>query len=167
MAILNNPKHERFAQEMAAGKSATDAYTAAGYRPDRKNAAKLRQRDDVSRRIAELLTTRDEMARAATEKAIEELAIDRGWVISKLVENARIALGEVKTSVSVLPKGKSEPIEADVTMRDAAAANRALELLGKELGMFIDRSENVNVVHQVLDDVPTAEEWEAEHSTAH
>lgn len=31
MPVLKNQRHERFAQELAKGKSATDAYLAAGY----------------------------------------------------------------------------------------------------------------------------------------
>lgn len=159
MPVLSNPKHELFAQEMARGQSATDAYTTAGYKPDRKNAAKLRQRDDISHRIAELLAKRDETARVASEKAAERLSIDREWVLARLVENANRAMqaGPVKTG------GK----ETGEYRYDGAVANRALELIGKELGMFIERSENVNVNHVVRDDLPTQEEWEAEHSTTH
>jgi hypothetical protein len=39
MGELDNPKYERFAQELAAGKTA--AYEAAGYRKHRGNAARL------------------------------------------------------------------------------------------------------------------------------
>ena len=35
MAPLRNTKHERFAQELAEGKSTSEAYEAAGYKPDR------------------------------------------------------------------------------------------------------------------------------------
>jgi phage terminase small subunit len=41
MGELNNPRHERFAQELAAGNSADAAYEAAGYRKHRGNAARL------------------------------------------------------------------------------------------------------------------------------
>ena len=42
MPSLDNAKHERFAQELAAGKSAVDAYEAAGYRRNRGHASTLR-----------------------------------------------------------------------------------------------------------------------------
>lgn len=54
MAALSNPKHERFAQELAKGKSATKAYTAAGYKGDRGNAVRLTTNDSVQARLAEL-----------------------------------------------------------------------------------------------------------------
>jgi phage terminase small subunit len=34
---LRNPRHERFAQELAAGKTADAAYVLAGYRENRSN----------------------------------------------------------------------------------------------------------------------------------
>jgi phage terminase small subunit len=41
MGTLANQRHERFAQALAEGKSATKAYTIAGYRQDRHHAARL------------------------------------------------------------------------------------------------------------------------------
>jgi hypothetical protein len=39
MAPLRNARHERVAQELAAGKSAIEAHTLAGYKPHRENAS--------------------------------------------------------------------------------------------------------------------------------
>ena len=39
--MLKNPRRERFAQLLASGKTATDAYVEAGYRPNRFNAATM------------------------------------------------------------------------------------------------------------------------------
>jgi hypothetical protein len=52
--ILANTRHEKFAQELAAGKSATESYILAGFKPSRKNASRLRAREDVSARVHEL-----------------------------------------------------------------------------------------------------------------
>lgn len=54
MPILENQRHELFAQEVAKGKSATEAYKTAGYRPSRKNASRLRTKEDVAARVMEL-----------------------------------------------------------------------------------------------------------------
>jgi hypothetical protein len=54
MATFNNARHEKFAQELAKGKAAAEAYTTAGYRYDRGNAARLRANDNISRRVEEL-----------------------------------------------------------------------------------------------------------------
>ena len=40
MEILQNARHERFAQNLAKGMSADASHTAAGYKPNRKNAAR-------------------------------------------------------------------------------------------------------------------------------
>ena len=145
MPVLSNPRHERFAQELAKGKTQAEAYVLAGYADNRHSANALKQKPHISQRVSELLTQRDEIARKATEKAADRLSIDREWVMAELIEIAQAA--------------KSR--------EDYAPANKALELLGKELGMFIERTENINTNYEVVADLPTAEEWEAEHSTAH
>jgi hypothetical protein len=52
--ILENQRHELFAQELAKGKSASEAYVLAGFRPSRKNASRLRANEGVKARLAEL-----------------------------------------------------------------------------------------------------------------
>jgi terminase small subunit-like protein len=52
--IIKNTRHEKFAQELATGKSASEAYVLAGYKPSRKNASRLRTNEDIAARIAEL-----------------------------------------------------------------------------------------------------------------
>ena len=39
--VLRNPRHERFSQELATGKTSDAAYVLAGYRANRSNAARL------------------------------------------------------------------------------------------------------------------------------
>lgn len=54
MPTLPNAKHERFAQELAKGATADEAYQAAGYKPDRGNASRLTANDSVQTRVAEI-----------------------------------------------------------------------------------------------------------------
>ena len=54
MPILENQRHELFAQEIAKGKSASEAYKIAGYRPSRKNAGRLKTKEDINARVSEL-----------------------------------------------------------------------------------------------------------------
>lgn len=51
---LKNARHERFAQELAKGKTLAQAYVNAGYRPNEKNAARLKKNEGVAARFAEL-----------------------------------------------------------------------------------------------------------------
>lgn len=134
MPILSNPRHEIFAQELAAGKSASEAYEAAGYRANRGNATSLKQQESISKRVDELLAQREKTAQKATEMAAERLSVDREWVMRRLKENAERALQAIPTRDM-----DGEPIGE--YRYEGSVANRALELLGKELGMFIDRKE--------------------------
>jgi hypothetical protein len=52
--------------------------------------------------------------------------------------------GEEKITLTFKPRGKGPPVDVEVTQRDANAANRALELLGKvdEVALFAERIEH-------------------------
>jgi len=145
MPTLPNPRHERFAQELAKGKSQIEAHELAGYKPHRGNASLLAQDKSIVARVSELQAERAAMDIKATEKAAEALSIDKQWVMSRLISNATQA----------------------ASLEDFGPSNKALELLGKELGMFVDRTENVNINSDVTDEPLTEEEWAAEHPTTH
>jgi hypothetical protein len=143
MTTLSNPRHEIFAQELAKGKSQVEAYETAGFKNGQKNAHRLGSDEGILRRVREIQSETAEMDRKALEKATEALAIDKQWVMARLIDNATQA----------------------ASLEDFGPSNKALELLGKELGMFIERTENVHVVHDVTDEPLTEEEWAAEHPT--
>lgn len=165
---LRNPKHEKLAQELAGGSADADAHEAAGYKRDDGNASRMCHRADVQARVQEL---RDKVqaciqgdplpaANVADAVAVEKLVIDRQWVLDRLAKNVRQCIGE-EAVTKIIRIGKSKKtMEVTVTERDPAAANRALELLGKESGMFVDRSENVNKNFGISDKPVTPEEWE-------
>ena len=68
-------------------------------------------------------------------KAAEKAVLNEAWVIERLMKNVRIAMGEeLVTGVVSSPDkatGAVRTVEVQQSARDAAAANRALELLGK------------------------------------
>lgn len=124
MPVLANQKHEIFAQLVAEGTNASQAYLEAGYNATggaiKANASRLLSSANVKARIAEL--------NAKTESAVIRLiAVDKAWVIEQLIDNAKQAKDE----------GQIGP------------ANRALELIGKELGMFVDRKELTHTVKPI------------------
>jgi phage terminase small subunit len=53
MPILENPRHEAFAQGLARGSSAAAAYVEAGYKPNCHNAAALARKQRISTRANE------------------------------------------------------------------------------------------------------------------
>lgn len=149
---LSNPRWEVFAIELSHGQTAMEAHRRAGYSADRGTASKLQREPRIVQRVRELLEDRASRDAKASEVAVERLALSKEWVLDKLRENALISLGEKTIKMKVRPRGKDFSIDVEVTARDAAAANRALELIGKELGMFIERSANLNFDLEALPD---------------
>jgi hypothetical protein len=81
MPVLSKPKREIFSQLLASGKSAPEAYPAAGYstatRAWKKNATKLKCAPDVVARVAELHSRRAVIEERSTQRAIERLALSK------------------------------------------------------------------------------------------
>lgn len=77
MPVLSNPKHERFAQELAKGKSQIDAYEAAGYNPSRSAAARLFSDVNICERVAEIaerVAVRTELTAASLTERLLKIA---------------------------------------------------------------------------------------------
>jgi hypothetical protein len=83
MPTLQNPRHERFAQELATGKSADAAYVLAGYRANRSNAARLSANQDIQRRVAEIQSLGAERAAITVETLIAEAEAARSKAMSE------------------------------------------------------------------------------------
>src|SRR5229473_3086179 len=79
MPVLRNGRHENFAQQIAAGKSTTDAYLLAGYKSSRLKARqhgyRLRTREDITARIQELIEK--PQGRIATRQIVEAIRTGR------------------------------------------------------------------------------------------
>jgi phage terminase small subunit len=56
MPVLDNSRHEAFAQHLAKGLSASEAYTKAGYAESRSAASRLSTNVNISARVVELQT---------------------------------------------------------------------------------------------------------------
>src|SRR5262245_23928372 len=112
--ILKHTKHEAFAQHVAKGVSGTEAAKLAGYAEGSAHvtASRLLRKANILSRI-------EDVRKHITEMATTSSGISKAWVISRLKENAEKGMAE----------GQRTP------------AIRALELIGKELGMFVDRKE--------------------------
>ena len=109
MPVLPNSKHEQFAQLLVTGKTPPEAYVAAGYASKTAYTCgpRLLKTASVQARVRELQQT---VATAAVTRAV----LDRAFVLRELMDNALQAKKNGEWSSS----------------------NRALELLGKELGLF-------------------------------
>src|SRR6266550_3914494 len=135
MPVLENPKHERFAQALAAGKTAVDAYEAAGYRRNRGHAATLRKNPKLLKRVDEILETRGQIQGRGALAAIARVGLTKTAVMDMLLADRELARKNGQSS----------------------AAIRATELLGIELGMFITRSGNKHSVQKPHSQLPPEE----------
>lgn len=82
MPPLDNPRHERFAQELAKGKSADESYTSAGYKANRGNASTLKANQNVIDRVAEILDRGAVRAEITVESLIAEAEEVRAKALS-------------------------------------------------------------------------------------
>lgn len=137
MPALENQRHERFAQELAKGKTATEAYVLAGYKPNDGNAATLKGNQRISDRVAEL----QERGAVRTEVTIESLIREAG----ELQEAAK----------------EAKQISAAV-----AALTAKAKLAGLWVERSENENLNTNYVVS-SDPVDSVEEWEAEHAPKH
>lgn len=120
MARLANDRNELYARHRAKGMNAAKAALAAGYAPG-SSTTHLEQDADIVARIAELFEEQQAQRAAQREAAIEAAkvvgqmtGVSRAWVITKLAENAQNAASDGQFKES----------------------NAALELIGKDFGMF-------------------------------
>ncbi|MGO9270815.1 MAG: terminase small subunit [Terriglobia bacterium] len=127
---LTKGKYEHFAHLVAKGESPAQAYVLCGYSEHGalQSANRLLRKPEVSARVEELKT-------AVSERRVEKIAVDCAWVMKGLIENYQRAMqGEPVRDREGNPTGQYT--------YQGAVANKALELLGKELGMFQPKSEN-------------------------
>lgn len=132
MPVLKDTRHERFAQNLAKGMTADEAYVSAGYKRNRGNAARLKASESIQKRVAEL-----------TIRASEKATLSKAWIIERLMQNVDQALGRVPTKIRKVDKDTGLSVDVEIIDIDRTAANKALELLGKtiEIGMFVERKE--------------------------
>jgi hypothetical protein len=85
MPVLSNAKYELFCQHLALGKTASEAYEMAGYKPSRSNASVLRAKQNVSDRINELLGE-------ASKKLVKDADYSREKILAEIEEARLMAL---------------------------------------------------------------------------
>ena len=122
MPILQNPRHERFAQELANGKSGNDAYVAAGFKANRGNAGALTRQQHISTRVAELLAARETVESKGLERAIERTAITKERALAEL---AKLGFSNMEDYTRLEPNGE-RVIDLSACSRDHMAAVQEL-----------------------------------------
>jgi phage terminase small subunit len=117
MPVLRSIKQERFACAVAEGMTRAEAYKSAGFmgKDPQLRADNLCRKKEVKARIEEL-TSR--ISKRAVDRAAKRLTLTKEMVLAELWDNAQ----------------KGATVKGGSSVR-----NRALELIGKELGMFQDK----------------------------
>jgi phage terminase small subunit len=152
MPVLRKHKHELFAQGLAKGLSADAAYQAAGYKRDRGNATRLTANDSIQKRVVEI-----------QDKAAENVEVSKAWVMERLKEI-------VERAMQAVPHLDHEGNPTGVYTYQGNVAIKALEMLGRELGMFAQRQprdeDNPQMLRVLIDKPPdeTREQWIARRS---
>jgi phage terminase small subunit len=159
MPVLRNARHERFAQELASGKSSVAAYVAAGFKPNRGNAVTLKNKPIISKRVAEILAARETSEQKALQRAIERSAITKERVLTELGKIAFANMGDYTRVVGAervvdlsgvtddqLAAVQELIVEAARDVRRVriklADKRAALVDLARHLGMFVERHEH-------------------------
>jgi hypothetical protein len=74
MPVLANERHELFAQGLAQGKTADEAYVEAGFKANRGNATRMKADERILARVAELLSRAATGVVISRQRVLEELA---------------------------------------------------------------------------------------------
>ncbi len=149
MPLLDNPRHETFAQNVARGKSFNEAYTIGGYQENGGNASTLAARPEVAKRITEIKSIAAMRAQVSAERVLAELARIGFADITEAVQvkNGKVMIvdtAELSPDITAAISQIAETKEGvSVKFHDKRAA---LENLGKHLGLFKENIDlNVNV----------------------
>lgn len=134
---LRSARHEQFAQFISNGENAKTAYILAGYSEHsaEQNSSRLIRNDEVLGRIEFLRLEKEKLHQVAVKNVIEASGINKEWIINELIDNVKIA-----KAAEPVRDGEGNPTGEYRT--NIPAANKALELLGSELGMFVKKIES-------------------------
>lgn len=158
-------KQKRFADEYLIDLNATQAAIRAGYSPksaEQQGSALLRNpkvRAYIDERMAELSrrtgVTQEriirELARIAFLDPTKLVNMDTVELLDDATEDDRAAITAVK--IKTIPTQEGTGVEREIRFADKI---KALELLGKRFGMWIDKQQvDVQGTVQIVDDVPS------------
>jgi len=98
MPILENSRHEIFAQELAKGATQTEAYLTAGYKGDKTAASRPSTNVNIQRRVAALKADAAVRARKSMDDILEQLDDDRQFAREMEAPSAAIqaTMGQAK-----------------------------------------------------------------------
>jgi hypothetical protein len=102
MPALKNQRHEKFVLALFEGKSASEAYVIAGFKPCRQNASRLMAKDDIRQRLAELQTETAATAKVTLQSIYRELDDACAVAKSKHQAQAMVSAASMKAKLAGL-----------------------------------------------------------------
>ena len=139
MPVLRNPRWENFAQELAKGRSAAEAYVLAGYKANDGNCIRLKGNERVLSRVNELVERTAANAAARAEVTVVSLLNELEEVRKLAAEinqpSAAVAasLGKAKVAGLIVERkevGKPGDFEGMNVVELREHISRAIEKLG-------------------------------------
>jgi hypothetical protein len=106
MPVLSNAKHERFAQELAKGKTADEAYVMAGFKENRSNAARLNAKEHIRSRVEQIQGRAAEKAAVTVKDIAAQLDEDRAFArqVGSAAASVSATMGKAKVLGLVIEK---------------------------------------------------------------
>lgn len=179
MPILKNPRHEAFAQFLAKGQPASEAYVSAGYKESRPAASRLSTNVNVKKRVAELVARGADRTEITVARVLKELARlsfadirqafdEKGNLLdpSEWSDDFAASVSSIEVVTRSLPGKADKQLDSQphggalarrrnakveyVTKIKVWDKNSALEKIAKHLGLFVDRIEH-GVTGEVAD----------------
>jgi phage terminase small subunit len=162
-------KQKRFVEEYLIDLNATQAAIRAGYSPNTAYSIgnENLNKPEIRARIGKAMAERSkrtginadrvlqELARIAFVKATDVIDADNATIREDASDDDLAVIQSVK--VKTIPTQNGDGIEREIRLTDKM---KALELIGKHLGMFKDKIElsgDVGVV-QIIDDIPRSDD---------
>ena len=168
MNVKLTEKQKRFADEWLIDMNGTAAAIRAGYsvKSAEVTASKLLRNPKVRAYIDERMAELSRRTGVTQERIIRELAriafldptklvnMDKAELLDDATEDDRAAIAAVK--VKTIPTQEGTGVEREIRFADKI---KALELLGKRFGMWIDKQQvDVQGAVQIIDDVPASDD---------
>ena len=125
-------KQKRFVEEYLVDLNATQAAIRAGYSEQTAYS--------IGQRLLKKVEVQEAIQQSQNKRS-ERTQITQDEVIRRLIENVDISMGKKATVITIPSKSENgEVVGNDVAqfVYEPSAANKALELLGKHLGIFKD-----------------------------
>lgn len=125
-------RQKRFIEEYLVDLNATQAAIRAGYSEQTAYS--------IGQRLLKKVEVQEAIQQAQNKRS-ERTQITQDEVIRRLIENVDISMGKKATVITIPSKSENgEVVGNDVAqfVYEPSAANKALELLGKHLGIFKD-----------------------------